>query len=168
MRLSLRSASVAAIAAAAVIGYQIGGLRTAAASAARDEAKELIATDRAFDEATAKLGVQGWVSYFADDGIMLPAGSDIVVGKEAIREFVAGRFEAPGFSLRWEPIDARVSGDLGYTYGISKASRTESGGKRVTSYGKYVTIWRKDRGGIWKVALDIGNNSPQPRAAKTN
>lgn len=166
MTFSQRFAAIAAIAAAAVIGYLVGGLRTAAASAARDDAKELIATDRAFDEATAKLGVQGWVSYFADDGIMLPAGSDIVVGTEAIRELVAARFEAPGFSLRWEPIDARVSGDLGYTYGVSKASRTDSDGKRVTSYGKYVTIWRRYRGGIWKVALDMGNSSPQPSAAK--
>jgi ketosteroid isomerase-like protein len=166
MRFSPRFASFAVIAAAMLTGYQLGGLRTATASAARDDARELIATDRAFDEATAKLGVQGWISYFADDGIMMPAGSDMIVGKEAIRKYVTERFEAPGFTLRWEPIDARVSGDLGYTYGVSKASRTEPDGKRVTSYGKYVTIWRKYRGGIWKVALDIGNNSPQPGAAK--
>lgn len=167
MTISLRSASLAAIA-AALIGYQLAGWRTTVASAARDEAKALIETDRAFDEATAKEGVDGWVSYFADDAVMLPAGSDIVVGREAIREFVRPRFEAPGFILRWEPVDARVSGDLGYTYGISRASRTGPDGKRVVSYGKYVTIWRKYRGGTWKVALDMGNNSPQPGAKKVN
>ncbi len=166
MTISPRSVTSCAIAAAALIGYQLGGWRTTVASAARDDARELIATDRAFDEATAKLGVDGWVSYFADDAIMLPAGSDIVVGKDAIRSFVKSRFEAPGFALRWEPIDARTSGDLGYTYGVSKASRTDSDGKRLVSYGKYVTIWRRHRGGIWKVALDIGNNSPQPDARK--
>jgi ketosteroid isomerase-like protein len=167
MQISLRSASLAAIA-AALIGYHLAGWRTTVASAARNEAKALIEADRAFDEATAKEGVEGWVSFFADDAVMLPAGSDIVVGREAIREFVKPRFGSTGFTLRWEPIDARASGDLGYTYGISRASRAEPDGKRVVSYGKYVTIWRKYRGGTWKVAVDIGNSSPQPGAKKTD
>lgn len=163
MTISLRSAIYAAIA-AALIGYQLAGWKITVASAARDRARELMEADRAFDEATAAEGVEGWVSYFADDAVMLPAGSDVVVGKKAIREFVQKRFSAPGFSLRWEPIDARASGDLGYTYGVFKASRTEPDGKRVASYGKYVTIWRRQRGGEWKVALDIGNDSPAPAA----
>jgi ketosteroid isomerase-like protein len=167
MTISLRSASLAALA-AALAGYHLGGWRTTVANAARDESKELIENDRAFDEATSKLGADGWVSYFADDGIMLPAGSDIVVGQEAVRQYVKPRFETPGFTLRWEPIDGRVSGDLGYTYGVSKATRAEPDGKRVTSYGKYVTVWRKYRNGIWKVVADIGNNSPQPAAKKTD
>jgi uncharacterized protein (TIGR02246 family) len=162
MRFLPRLATTCAVASAALIGYHLGGWRTTTAAAARDEVKALLDTDRAFDEATAKLGVEGWVSYFADDGIMLPAGSNIVAGKEAIRKYVTPRFEAPGFSLRWEPIDARASGSLGYTYGISKASRAGADGKSVVSYGKYVTIWTRQRDGIWKIALDMGNNSPQP------
>jgi uncharacterized protein (TIGR02246 family) len=166
MRISSRSAVLAAIGAAALIGYQLGGWRTTVASAARDEAKELLQTDRAFDEATAKLGMEGWISYFADDGIMFPSNSDMIVGKQAIRKYATARFETPGYVLRWEPIDARVSGNMGYTYGVSKASRAEPGGKRVASYGKYVTIWKKQRGGTWQVAIDIGNSSPQPQGQK--
>ncbi|HPQ16330.1 MAG TPA: nuclear transport factor 2 family protein, partial [Bryobacteraceae bacterium] len=127
--ISLRSAIFVAIA-AALIGYQLAGWRVTVASAARDRARELMEADRAFDEATAAEGAEGWLSFFADDAVMLPAGSDVVVGKKAIREFVQKRFSTPGFSLRWEPIDAYASGDLGYTYGVFKSSRTDSDGKR--------------------------------------
>jgi ketosteroid isomerase-like protein len=36
----------------------------------------------------------------------------------------------------------------------------------VASYGKYVTIWKKQRSGAWRVALDIGNASPAPEPKK--
>ena len=32
----------------------------------------------------------------------------------------------------------------------------------VVSYGKYVTVWRRERGGAWKAIADIGNASPAP------
>jgi ketosteroid isomerase-like protein len=64
------------------------------------------------------------------------------------------------------PIDAYVSGDLGYTYGVWKSSRPGEDGKPEVSYGKYVTIWRKQHNGVWRLALDIGNSSPAPEGKK--
>jgi ketosteroid isomerase-like protein len=133
-----------------------------AVRAAKDETKALLETDRAFDRATSKDGVQGWLSYCAEDGMLLPAGGGFVVGLEAIRKYLTPRFETQGVSLRWEPIDAYVSGDLGYTYGISKATKPGPDGQLVASYGKYVTIWKRRRGGEWRLVLDIGNSSPAP------
>ena len=39
-------------------------------------------------------------------------------------------------------------------------------GKVVKHYGKYVTIWKKQADGSWKVAMDTGNSSPEPGTGK--
>ena len=164
-----------ALVAALFIGYVAGSWNAGTVSAARigkpkkdptQDAKELLAADRAFDAATTKDGIDGWLAAFAEDGIMMPAGRDMLVGHTAMREFMSKVFTTPGFAMRWEPIDSVVSGDLGYTYGVSKVSRTGADAKLAVSYGKYVTIWRRQGDGSWRIALDIGNASPTPEAKK--
>lgn len=154
---------VAALALAALAGYSVGSLRhPRVAEAAKDQAKELLALDREFDAATSRSGSEAWVSYFADDGVMMPAGRDLVVGKPAVREYVTKSFSTPGFSLRWEPVDGAASGDIGYTYGVWKAFNRGGDGKTSATYGKYATIWRRQPDRTWKIAVDIGNASPAP------
>ncbi|WP_411273782.1 hypothetical protein [Daejeonella sp.] len=66
----------------------------------------------------------------------------------------------PG-ELLWEPSYARISrsGDWGFTTGpyiytaFSDSSKT---------YGQYLSIWRANGKGIWKLALDIGTPHPKP------
>jgi len=139
---------------AAGAGYLVG---------ARDERQTLLQTDRNFDAATAKGGVPAWASFFSGDGVMMPAGGDPVIGRDKIEKAMSGAFSTPGFSLRWEPVDGAASGSLGYTRGTYQSTRIGTEGKPVTSYGKYVTIWRRERGGEWKAIVDIGNASPAPQ-----
>lgn len=157
----------AALAAAALAGYLAGSWGPTSASAARNDARELIDLDREFDAATARNGVTGWLMYFADDGVVLPAGDNPIVGRAAVKDYLEPRFQSPGFSLRWEPIDAYTSGDLGYTYGVSKSIQAAPGGQVKSSYGKYITIWRKRKGEGWKATLAIGNDSPAPARPQT-
>lgn len=132
------------------------------------EREKLLQVDRDFDQATADQGVEGWVAYFTEEGMMLPAGENLVRGKAAIREEMAPVFGDPSFSLRWSPTAAEISqsGDLGYTYGAYVATSVDKEGKSVLRYGKYVTIWKKQADGSWKAAVDIGNSSPAPMAAQ--
>ena len=132
--------------------------------AAMDEREALMQADRDFDRATAETGVEGWVSYFAEDGQMFPAGAEMVSGRQAIREAMAPAFGDPEFSLRWKPLGADVSraGDLGYTYGTYVARGPSPQGGAVERHGKYVSIWKKQADGSWKIVVDIGNSSPQP------
>jgi len=129
----------------------------------------LLRLDAEFDRAVAEKGVEGWVSYFAEDGAMLPAGDNIVKGKEAIRQLMAGAFAAPGYSLRWKPLGADLSGseDLGYTYGTYVSTGTGADGEPVTRHGKYVTVWKEQEDRSWKVVLDIGNASPPPEGTSS-
>ena len=52
-----------------------------------------------------------------------------------------------------------ISGDLGYTYGISEVKTGESGSV-VNRRGSYLRIWKKQSDGEWKVVLDMANPIP--------
>jgi len=153
-----------AVITAGAVGYALGGGRLAipASAAARDQGNALLAIDRDFDQATSSKGLEGWMSYMAGDGIVMPDGQKMAVGEAAVRKTMAEAFTTPGFALRWEPVDGGSSGSLGYTCGLYKTTRPgPDGGPPVVSYGKYLTVWKK-QGGQWKVAVDIGNSSPPP------
>ncbi|KPJ93465.1 MAG: hypothetical protein AMS18_05700 [Gemmatimonas sp. SG8_17] len=130
-----------------------------------DSAPDLVAAreaimdaDRAFAQATAARGVDGWVSYFADDGVQFRPGGT-VSGHAEIRAMMAPAFADTNFSLTWEPVTAEVSlaGDLGYTIGRYESRGLGTDGQETVSTGSYVSIWRKQPDGSWKVVLDIGN-----------
>jgi len=129
---------------------------------AQDLRTTLMDVDRAFDKATAAKGIEGWVEFAADDAVFMPEGLDFVRGKEAVRKFYTPMFARKGFTLRWEPIEAVVaaSGDLGYTLGRWKSTAINPEGKTVTGQGKYLTIWKKQKDGSWKAAVDVGNTTP--------
>jgi ketosteroid isomerase-like protein len=114
--------------------------------------------DRAFAQETAANGVAGWVSYFAEDGVQFRPGGTIS-GHAAIRELMAPAFSDTAYSLTWEPVEARVSrsGDLGYTIGRYQSIRVGPDGEEIVGAGSYVSIWRLQADGSWKVELDIGN-----------
>jgi len=156
-----------ALVAACLAGYMAGSWNSGVANAARDPLKDLVAADREFDASTAANGVEGWVSHFASDGIMMPEGGAILAGQNAIRAYVE-KSMTPESSTRWEPIDGFVSGDLGYTYGLSKSVRLGTDEKAVTSWGKYLAVWHKQPDRSWRVVAHINNTTPAPKpAAKT-
>jgi len=127
---------------------------------------ELLRVDRAFDQRTAEQGLEGWVSFFAEDGMMAGSGG-IAKGRRAVRELMAPFFSKPGNTLRWKPVLAAVStsGDLGYTVGESLRTVDDQKGRLTQSRGRYVTIWRKQRDGAWKVELDTGASLPPKSVA---
>jgi len=134
-------------------GYQLG--------ARKDHRQAILDADRAFDARTAERGVEGWVSFFAEDGKMIRSTTEVVKGHAAIRELMGPLFADKNNSLRWEPEygEAARSGDLGYTIGRSKFRGRNAEGKTVERDGRYVTIWRNTGSG-WKAALDIGSSTP--------
>jgi ketosteroid isomerase-like protein len=116
---------------------------------------QLMRLDLEFGVAAATRGLEGWMSFFAEDASIFPEGSAIITGVDKIRAY----YEETGFdpkSLSWKPVKAEVSSsaDMGYTIGYWEI-RTE--GAESSASGKYVTVWKKQKDGSWKVAADIGN-----------
>ena len=114
-----------------------------------------------FMQAAASRGSQGYMSYYAEDSVELPNGENTLVGKSAIAKTM-GFLDDKNNSLTWKPMGADVSGDLGYTYGTYEFRSKDASGKPTVSYGKYTSIWKRQKDGSWKVVLDMGNASPQP------
>jgi len=54
--------------------------------------------------------------------------------------------------------EAAKSGDLGYSTGKFDLSYTDPSGKQISDHGKYVTVWKKQKDGSWKVVRDIFNS----------
>ena len=117
----------------------------------------LLAVDR--DWSQTATDPEKFTSYFADDGAIYAPGMPIVTGREAIGKTMAEISKTPGFALSWTPAKADVSGDIGYTTG---AYEMTMGGN--TEKGKYVTVWKKQADGSWKVAEDIFNADAAPKA----
>lgn len=120
--------------------------------------KEIVNTDKDMSELAVKEGFLKAILHYADDEIVkLNDGSYPVVGKKAFEELY-GNEKGPK-SLTWKPLKCEVaeSGELGYTWGNWTFVR-----KDTTFYGNYFTVWKLQKDGTWKVALDGGNTTPPP------
>jgi ketosteroid isomerase-like protein len=125
-----------------------------------DEKASLLETDRRFANTSEQLGpAAAFDQFMADDAMMMPSGTLPLYGRESIKALMS----RADFELTWEPQDGEVSasGDMGWTWGTSLVSWTDDSGETQVRYGKYLNVWRKIDG-QWKVAVDIGNESPAP------
>jgi ketosteroid isomerase-like protein len=118
----------------------------------------LMAADRAFAADVARGGTEAWVSWFAEDGAQIQTGQGEIRGRDAIRQLMAG-LDDPNFSLSWEPrrADIAASGELGWTTGDYVSRGVGADGQPRQTRGRYVTIWRMQADGSWKVVMDLGN-----------
>jgi len=100
-----------------------------------------------------------FLSFLADDGLIFRP--EPVLGKLHYRNQVESQEV-----LTWNPVYAEVSasGDLGFTTGPWELSRTGADGGPA-SFGHYLSLWRIQPQGGWKVVLDAGiehERPPQP------
>ena len=118
-----------------------------------------------FMKAAAEKGSQGYLSYYADDAVELPNGAPIISGKVNIMPGMAF-LDNKDNRLTWTPVggDIAASGDLGYTYGTFEFRSKDKDGKPIMDRGKYTSIWKRQNDGSWKVVLDMGNATPEPKA----
>ncbi len=130
------------------------------------ERAALLNADEAWSQSAADL--DGFMSFVADDASMLPFDAPIATGQEAIRAVFSALSSAPGFTLSWSATGAEVSraGDLGYTIGAFELTVNDANGNPVTTVGKYVTVWKKQADGQWKVVADIFNRDAPASATE--
>ncbi len=105
-------------------------------------------------------GGAAFADWFAEDGVALGNGAAPSVGKVAIAK--SAQWDPKVYQLIWTPTDAVMSpsGDMGYTWGHFEGHSKDVNGNPVITKGRYMTIWRKEAKGQWKVVLDAGANEP--------
>jgi len=128
------------------------------------ERAALLKAEADFEKARAEKGLEGWLSFFADDTADVAPGYPITSGKEAMRRRLEKQWN-PNLKLTWTPAKADVaaSGDLGYTFGTWELTGQSQDGSPIRETGKYSTVWKKQRDGSWKVVLDLGNSDPEKK-----
>jgi ketosteroid isomerase-like protein len=67
-----------------------------------------------------------------------------------------------GFSWAPERADVSTAGDLGYTVGRYRTVVGGPDGEELEGTGMYVSIWRRQADGSWKVEMDLGNPIIRP------
>jgi ketosteroid isomerase-like protein len=105
-------------------------------------------------------GGAGFAAWFADDGVALGNGAAPLIGKVAIAK--SANWSPKNYQLTWTPTDAMMgpSGDMGYTWGHYEGRSKDANGSPVLTSGRYITMWRKEPDGSWKVVMDAGANEP--------
>lgn len=129
-----------------------------------EAAAAIQAADAAFAAAASAGNLETVMSMHTADAMAFPPGQPMVQGTAAIQQLWQEMTAMPGFAISWQSTgaSAAASGDLGYSWGTAQLTMNGPDGTPMTSDEKYVTIWRKDGAGNWKVAADIFNSSMPP------
>ena len=102
-------------------------------------------------------------AHFLDDANVLAPDAPLARGKEESLAVFAALEALPAYSLTWKASMADVGGaaDLGYTIGTYHMEFQDPVGNPVEIDGKFMTVWKKQSDGSWKIAVDMFNaNGP--------
>ncbi len=119
--------------------------------------RSLVEAERGFARASIDKGTRAaFIENLADDSILFRPRP--VAGKKWMEEHKA----TPGV-LTWQPLFADVSsaGEMGYTTGPWEY-REKSLEDQPVAHGQFVTVWKRQTNGAWKVAVDLGTSNPKP------
>jgi ketosteroid isomerase-like protein len=129
--------------------------------------REMVETERAFAALGAEKGVrESFFKFFGEEGISFSPHP----GK--FREN-ARRNPQPNppppleFKLEWWPVygDVADSGELGYNTGPTLVTdRTAQ--HRPPRHGYFFSVWKMQPDGAWRVAVDMGSDTPGPDPAQ--
>jgi ketosteroid isomerase-like protein len=117
------------------------------------------AADAAWLQTYEAKDVDKAVAFCDEQGSLLWPNAPIATGRNAITKLTASAFAIPDFKLVWHPDKVGVahSGDLGYTSGTYLWTFKDPSGKLVSDKGKYLTVWKKQGDGSWKMLFDMFN-----------
>ncbi len=96
-------------------------------------------------------GLEGTMSVYLDDAIMLPPNAPMAIGDDVVKEAIrkasaAAGIGSPGSSVKWEPMKIEVarSGEIGYAIGTFEGTAVDAAGNTVQFKGNadrfYLTI----------------------------
>lgn len=141
---------------------------TAAAQASRaaaktPEEKAVVEADLAFaTDAKNRGAAEAFANVMHPDGKLFPPRNPIRVGVEAAR----AAFKDDKSLWEWAPVQFAASGGLGVTWGIAAISGKGDDDKPLVITTRYVSVWRKDASGAWKLWLDVGTPGPLPNVGQ--
>jgi ketosteroid isomerase-like protein len=119
----------------------------------------MVDTERAFAQACTQKGIRdSFLEYFAPDSLAFNPAP--ISATERLRQRPARPFSE--LELRWEPRtgDVAASGELGWLTGPSTFIDHTAADSRPQP-GNYLSVWRRQADGRWRVFIDQGSQPPQ-------
>jgi len=116
-----------------------------------DHTASLAAAETAFAAHSVREDMRAaFLAAFAPDGVFVRNGW--TVSNEWLRNQAA-----PPIVLDWRPqyVEVAASGDLGLSTGPWKIT-SKAKPDAPPTFGQFVSVWRREAGGPWKVAVDLG------------
>jgi uncharacterized protein (TIGR02246 family) len=128
--------------------------QTVDASAAR---RSIEAGNAAYVAAFARADPAGVAAVYDLQGARLNEGGVVVRGRDAITRDVRQFVERVGpVKVGLQTAAVWVVDDRAYESGAWSYRFTPPGKAEQTLGGRYVTVWKRQRGGDWKIAADMG------------
>ncbi len=120
----------------------------------------LIELESKFAQSVAEGGGRAFATWFAEDAVTLSNGKPAVRGRGAIAQ--SANWTPTEYALTWTPqgVEMGAANDMGFTWGHYEAKSMGRDGKPVVLKGRYITIWKKQADGAWKVAMDASAEEP--------
>ena len=148
-----------------------GGAPGIDSAAAPEAAADTAAVRAAIDFANTR-GVDAFnagspdamIANYADDAVVMMPGMKAMVGKAAIDAGYKGMFQSMDMK-NFQPTttDVVVQGDVAIESGSMTFEAGPKGGKLASDTVKYLTVWKKQGDGSWKIIRDINNTDIAPK-----
>jgi ketosteroid isomerase-like protein len=125
-------------------------------------ADQIVKSDAAFAQSVAEKNREKFLSFIAEATTFGGGTANELHGRDAVMKAWGDFFTPNGPTLSWTPTKGEVigAGDVGYTTGNSVFRQKDASGKVTERRGQYVTVWKKQSDGSWKVIFDTGSNLP--------
>ena len=112
-----------------------------------------------FADALTKGDSAGIVGNYSDDAMVMMPGAPAWRGRSEIAATGVQMLKSMTFSdVKFATESVDIGGDYAIETGTFQMTSTEKGKKPVTDKGKYVTVWKKQADGSWKIYRDINNS----------
>ena len=126
----------------------------------------ITADEKAWNDQFDAKDVNALVARYASDAHFVVPGMKGITGTADIRKAYEDAFKDPAFAVDFASDKIDASGDLAYSRGHFTEKFTDPKTKQVaTNSGSYVTIYKKDADGAWKVVDDFTAVEPADAAA---
>jgi uncharacterized protein (TIGR02246 family) len=152
-------------------GSEAAKTDSAAVPAAVVAAADPVAVRAAIDSAN-KRGAEGFntgnadamIANYADDAVVMMPGMKAMVGKPAIDAGMKGMFQSFDMkNFQQTTTDVVVEGDVAIESGTMTMEAGPKGAKLAVDTIKYLTVWKKQGDGSWKIIRDINNTDIAPK-----
>jgi uncharacterized protein (TIGR02246 family) len=133
----------------------------AGSSAWADSARDAIkAAEQQFAKLYNAKDAAGVANLYAHDALRLAPDASRVQGRAAIQAQLQKELDGGVFNFQGQVTDFASDGNLAWVVGNFSVDYTTEQGSKATATGNYISIYRKDTDGQWRVVVDTWNDAP--------